>query len=67
VLHSFLQRLKRDRKQQAAVLRWFVLRARFVGSRMRHFNIIMGLGGFLGVKALTVWGQKNPSPEKSIT
>jgi hypothetical protein len=38
-----------------------------MGSRLRHFNIIMGLGGVLGVKALTVWDQKNPSPEKSIT
>jgi hypothetical protein len=39
-----------------------------MGSRLRHFNIIMGLGGVLGgVKALTVSKHTNPSPEKSIT
>jgi hypothetical protein len=38
-----------------------------MGSRLRHFNIIMGLGGVSGVKALTVSKHTNPSPEKSIT
>jgi hypothetical protein len=32
---------------------------------LQHYH---GLGwGFEGFKPLTVWGQKNPSPEKSIT
>jgi hypothetical protein len=60
VLHSFLQRLKRDRKQQAAVLRLQVLSVRFMGSRLRHFNIIMGLGGVSGLQAADSVGSKEP-------